>query len=422
MKYRCHLLFLFLFPLIAIAQKPKKPTLVVYGHDIEAFAAAIQSAKSGVPTLWIVDGEQIVPAVTEKEVSILENDHLDAGIWRMLLLASNPAMSPTDSTARSIRLRMNPQLMRNAVDRLIGQEANLSLQKGQQIVGLKNRGKRWEITLANKQKYEIPVILDLSHTDDLRQLALAQSSSSIEARSIEHASLAEQRLWMASGLASGEVRAISFSSFLSDHHDNYFNVGHLTFNLRAGAGNLPLRANIGQALGAIGGYCAFFKTSAEKIDIRKVQDELLQYGAKLVPYQDVAVDDRFATAIQKVGLTGIWQESLSSGKYLLNKRDSISFENVRPEFNQLYSRSQIWFLDNTGDYLTWKDAISLVKYVGQRGDELNKQIEQDWSRKLQFEGSFDLDRYISKYEFAVIVDKYCNPFVVRINAQGKIIR
>lgn len=422
MKNHYLLLIIVLFPLLVKAHKPKKPTLIVYGHDIEAFSAAIQSAKSGVPTLWVVDSEKLVPAVTEVRTAIRMNDNLDAGIWRTLLLASHPAMTPSDSTVKSIRVDMNPQLMKNAVDRLMAQEPNLSVQKGQKIIGLKNGGNRWQVTLANKQKYEVAVLLDFSNTEELSQLIGFKPSATTEVKPIEQYTTAEQRLWMASGIGPNRVMAFSMDTFLSGYKDNYFNVRHLIISLGNETEYVPLRSNIGQALGAIGGYCAFFKTSADKIDVRKAQDELLQYGAKLIPYQDIPVDDPFALGIQKFGLTSLWQEPLSDGQYLFHKDNRISFENVKPVFNQLYSRSQIWFLDNTGDYLKWKDALSLIKYVSQRGDELDKQIEQEWVKKLRFEGTFELEHYISKYQFAVIVDRYCNPFVVRVNAEGKIVR
>jgi hypothetical protein len=37
--------------------KEVKPSLLVYGSGIEAFAAAVQAARSNVPTLWIKNAD-----------------------------------------------------------------------------------------------------------------------------------------------------------------------------------------------------------------------------------------------------------------------------------------------------------------------------------------------------------------------------
>src|SRR5690606_25618092 len=42
--------------------------------------------------------------------------------------------------------------------------------------------------------------------------------------------------------------------------------------------DLPLLAHTGQAAGAAASYVAFYRASSEKIEVRPVQGELLQYG------------------------------------------------------------------------------------------------------------------------------------------------
>ncbi|KAF5298094.1 hypothetical protein FQR65_LT19621 [Abscondita terminalis] len=64
------ILLALLLPVLSFAQKTKKPTLLVYGNDIEAFSSALQSAKSGVATLWVVDQQTLVPSLTRESITL----------------------------------------------------------------------------------------------------------------------------------------------------------------------------------------------------------------------------------------------------------------------------------------------------------------------------------------------------------------
>ncbi|QQT27317.1 FAD-dependent oxidoreductase [Sphingobacterium spiritivorum] len=415
------LLALFL-PFLSFAQKNKKPALLVYGNDIEAFSAALQSAKSGVATLWIVDQQTLVPSLTEKSITLSGQHNLDAGLWRSLLFATNPALPKNDSSARLLRTDTNPQLFKNGMERMVSGEPNLRMIKNQKITSLKRTGKRWDVVLADKAKYEVLSVVDLSARNELAALAGLSLTNTIELQEPDAYTLQDQRTILASGRLAEKTLSIPLNVFLQSQRDNYFQ-NPLGNKLKsASADDIPFRSAVGQTLGAMAAYCAFFKTDADQIDIRKFQDELLQYDAKIIPYEDIPVDDMHATGLQKFGLAGMLKGEFREGRYLFNGEDSVRFDEIKPVFNQLYSRSQIWFLDNGGDIIKWKDLLSLIKYVSQRGDELDKQIMQDWHKKLKFEGEYDSTKTVSKYQFAVIVDKYCKPFVVRTDQSGKIIR
>ncbi|MGJ1388018.1 hypothetical protein ACR782_17590 [Sphingobacterium spiritivorum] len=416
------ILLALLLPVLSFAQKTKKPTLLVYGNDIEAFFSAIQSAKSGVATLWVVDQQTLVPSLTEKSITLAGQHNLDAGLWRSLLFATNPALPKNDSSARLLQTDTNPQLFKNGIERMISGEPNLRVIKNQKIISLKRAGKRWDIVLTDKAKYEVLSVVDLSAGNELSALAGLSVANTTEWLSLDAYTLQDQRTILASGRLSEETLSVPMKVFLQSQKDNYFQNPLISKLKSASADDIPFRSAVGQTLGAMAAYCAFFKTDAGQIDIRKLQDELLQYGVKIIPYEDIPVDDVHASGLQKFGLAGILKGEFKEGRYLLNGEDSVRFEEIKPVFNQLYSRSQIWFLDNGGDILKWKDLLSLIKYVSQRGDELDKQIIQDWHKKLKFGGEYDGNKTVSKYQFGVIVDKYCKPFVVRTDQSGKIIR
>src|SRR5690606_10334647 len=113
---------------------------------------------------------------------------------------------------------------------------------------------------------------------------------------------------------------------------------------------IPFRAHVGQALGAMAAYCAFFKTTGDKVDVRKLQTELMGFRARLLPWKDVTVSDPNYAAVQKGYLATLLEGK--EGDRLLDGKDSVAIDSVKSIFNQLYSRSQLWFLDNTADYFT----------------------------------------------------------------------
>jgi hypothetical protein len=77
-------------------------------------------------------------------------------------------------------------------------------------------------------------------------------------------------------------------------------------NLINGATRLqPVVLLTGQAAGAIAAYCVKNRTEPREIDIRKVQQSLLDAGAYLMPLYDISSDDPDFIHIQHITATGI---------------------------------------------------------------------------------------------------------------------
>src|SRR5690606_25121687 len=98
-------------------------------------------------------------------------------------------------------------------------------------------------------------------------------------------------------------------------------------------------------------------------------------------------------------------------------------DEIQPVLNQLFSRSQIWFIDHSSlDTLKLDDLFSLIKYVGHRGDELEQQVEKGWSRRFNFDGAYDKQRLATRRLVAVLMDAYCRPLDVKVGLDGSIQR
>ncbi len=424
MKHLINNIFLLLLivPQPCFGQKAKKPQVLVYGSDLLAFSAAVQSAKSSVPTIWLVDGEQLMPEFSGGQVQIESMTHTDGGIWMEILMEMALAKSPDDSLATVVKREMNPRLFQNAVDKIVRKLPQLTVIRGEDVLSIKRRKRDWEIQVSSKHKHLIRCIVDASRQQALYKLAAISWDNNIRPmQPLGTLSLAQVRTLVAAGEIGGSLYGIQLENIFAGEKEGFFDFRGVTELLQDDLALSPFRAAVGQAVGATAAYLAFFKTSADKVDVRKLQTELMTYKGRILPYQDVPISDIHFYALQRFGLASVLPNLHKDEGFRFQKDEHVSFKEVEPIFDRLYSRSQLWFLDNKGDYFQWKDFLSLIKFVGLRGDEISQQIEKEWSARLKFEGSFDEEAFVSRYQFAIIMDKYANPYVKAVNQQGDFI-
>lgn len=417
-------LLLFSFPLGSIAQKQEKPSVLVYGADVIALNAAVQSARSNVPTLWVLDQDEIAGELTSAPLSLHGNQRLDGGLWLEMLMDMAMSKQRSDSLAGAVKKSFNPRLARNAIEKILDKLPNLTVVKGTSISKAERRRKGWRVTLSNKQTYQVIAMIDASNHGDL--VALQErapvDSSQQKIPTVGQLELAESRTTVAVGEWKGTLRVVLLSDLLHEESDNLFDIGDLR-SAETDPESIPFRSAVGQALGATAGYCAFFKTTTNRIDIRKLQSELLAFRARLNPYQDVSVGEPHFSALQKFYLTGFFMGKPVGQEYHLDKEQPVRLEEVREVLNTIHTRSQLWFLDHghQGE-MTWADLMELTKFVSFKGDEITRQVQDDWQRKLDFEGSYDPQQAVSREQFAVITDLFSDAFAKAINLDGSFVK
>jgi hypothetical protein len=183
--------------------------------------------------------------------------------------------------------------------------------------------------------------------------------------------------------------------------------------------------SLGQAAGTIAAYCAFFKTTTKNINVRGVQTEQLTFGAELIPLSDVQRSDPNFLAFQRIALSGLLKPVITTkGDHSVINFDTtstISSEQLRLPFKEFYSRSQIWFADNKREVMTIEDAISLFMFTATRGEELKKEIEEGWKESFSFDSKFDLKRNITRKEFAILADRYLQPYNIKVDFAGNLL-
>ena len=188
-----------------------------------------------------------------------------------------------------------------------------------------------------------------------------------------------------------------------------------------------VQMTLGQGVGTVAAYCAFFKTTTKKLDVLKIQDELLTYKGYLMPFVDVTQADPYFRAIQQIGATG-----LLKGVQIANgKSAAVYFEpdsvvrtaEIKPVLAETYSRSFIWFnKTKPGDVFTVGNLLSFISEMTLADPAtLKLNMQKLWKIKYKFSSDFDADRPITRREFAILANQYINPFARAVDITGKLI-
>lgn len=427
-------LFVFLLSLYSINSfaQIKKSQVLIYGDSEAAWAAAVQSARSGVNTLWLRSQKDIgIHFLKEQRVQVNANDKLDAGLWAEFLSKTRGKSIPHDSISTLAKQAINPQVAKNVFTGISDSLKNLISLFNIEVKSIKKSGKQWQITLSNNDKLKVNAIVDASDNEVLLKLITQQERSKHSpASTIINTSNIYSNTLYRTGLIVYEMEKepsqIPASPVLNTPAENVFVIQQYPWlgkDVEADINSLPLLIQSGQTIGASAAYCAFFKTTTDKINIRTLQGELLAYHGQIIPFQDIELHDPHFSAIQRIGATGILKGETSqintSISFNFNPKKTISSKEIEPVLLNLYTRSQIWFSDKNIEKLTLSDLLNLIKFTALKGGELDADVKKGWTQRFHFEGEFDTDKNLTRRELAVLIDYYLKPFNVKVDGEGR---
>ena len=188
-----------------------------------------------------------------------------------------------------------------------------------------------------------------------------------------------------------------------------------------------VQMTLGQGVGTLAAYCAFFKTTTKKLDVRKVQDELLTFKGYLMPFIDVTQSDRYFRAIQQIGVTGMLKgvqkaTGKSAAVYFLPDSVVMTAE-IKPVMLEIYARSFIWFnKTKPGAVFTVGNLLSFISEMTLADPKtLQLDMQKLWKGKYKFTSDFNMDKPITRREFAILANQYINPFARAVDITGKLI-
>lgn len=409
---------LIFFSSFSLSAQTIRTDVVVAGGSAAGISAGIQAARSGVRSLILEEGSALNPEFGPGDLLILERirDHYS--------YKKEAEAGEKDSVERpAITAENAVQVLKSITDTV----KNLTVMLSTGIRKIEKDGKGWEIKLENGRTVKTDVVIDAGAKQVVSALLKIVPDQTIVQIGTWLTSPTSSPNLFRSSLAWGirqvgdksSAYLVPAATLMPVGTENLFLVPPSAKNLH------PQSMLAGQAAGASAAFCAFFKTTSKNLNIRITQGEMLAYDARIIPYADIAFNDRHALTFQHTGLSGILkpktQRKGDKEEFVFDTLGTISSEELRLPMKEFYSRSQLWFADHKKDSLTIEDAISLLMFTATRGEELRREIEQGWKSSFRFSTTYDPKRPINRREFAVLSNAYLQPFNNRIDFTGRLL-
>lgn len=183
----------------------------------------------------------------------------------------------------------------------------------------------------------------------------------------------------------------------------------------------PIVILTGQAAGVLAALSVKQNKQPRQVPVRLVQEKLLEAGAYIMPYFDVKPANPHFTAIQKIGATGILKGKGEPYKWA-NRTWFYPDSTIRSkDFAKDFEAFTGLPFSSKNEVITLEDMLNnIVSYPGK--NKLSVQtIANNWAQSGL--NNFDKHRPVKRFEIAVLLNKYLNPFDNQpIDHQGNLIR
>lgn len=384
----------------AIAQT-SRPGVLVVGNGNAAAAAAIQSAVSGAKTTLLLQagGFDIAPLTAD----------LHSGIQAEFIKRLQLKKGTGDSlTIPAFDKQMANEVLGKWTDTL----KNLTVIKNTPYTKADRAGNNWFFKLSDGKTIRASVLI-LTGEESLLQRLNIPAPEAIKETALDYAQT-RYRTSIASGKqlhGGGTASFFSLYNLLIDKQENLIWLPWQEAML------------LGQAAGATGAYAAFFNKKTSESNLKAIQGELLNYKLALMPFADIVQSDPNWKAIQFVGLTGVIKADVKNGAARFLPDNPVSLAEIKQPLKDFYYKAQIWFDDHQEADLSLKLAIDLVCYVGNKSPEsVPRELQKKWKTTYKLNSDYDLERTVTRREFALILQDYLPPFNVNVDKAGQVVR
>jgi hypothetical protein len=404
-----------------------KTDVLVFGGTPGGAAAAIQCTRSKIKTVFAYDEIRLNG---NGVVTVNTNRNVPSGAWGEFrnrikdFYAKTPGFDTIQNAPLKFEIAAAISILRKTADTA----KNLTQYAESKFISIKKDGDRWEVNLVkNGQTITVKarVIIDATTDGMIASKAGAKFYQATEKINLE-SSLYRTAIATNDGLTQHGNNFVPLHAVLVKDAENILCTGK-ALPAEMDIQYLPLQLEIGQAAGAVAAYCAFFKTTTQHLRVRIIQGELLDFKAYVLPFSDVKQTDPAWRAIQQVSATGLLkgvQKTAGSNSELhFEPGDIVSTDGVRPILTELYTRAFLWFnVEKPGDKFTLGNLLSLISdYTLTDPKNLQMAVQKSWTGQLKLTGTFDLKRPVTRLEFAVLANKYLNPFAKTVDMSGRII-
>lgn len=425
-----------------------KTDVLVIGGTPSGVAAAIQSARSKLKTMLIIAKDslememyvdipdEILAGIKSTTTNTIINTHpnLSGGIWGefrdrvRIFYKTTPGYDTTYNAPLKFEKYTGTAILKRIADTV----KNLTVKTNMPFTAIKKDGTGWEVSTAMNGKLSIikaKVVIDATRKGEVIIKAgatvpavcygdkgyLYRTSIAI----IDYGHLPKTNDYSNLGVIPGYAIPMKYT-VVNDADNLLFTEAALPYP--RGGSYLPAQLHIGQGVGCIAAYCAFFKTTTKKLLPRIIQQELLDFKGYLLPFADVKSSDRYVRAVQQLGATGLLKGINKGNDFLFMPGNTVTTAEIKPVLNEIYSRAFIWFdKEKPAELFTVGNTVSLIsEFTLTEPKTLQANLQKDWQAKYGF-ANFDTARPVTRLEFAVLVNQYLNPFARKIDLEGNLV-
>lgn len=433
------LVFVLLFSCRFTYAETIKTDVVVIGNGTSAISAAIQSGRSKVKTLLLLNGPWLEELSLQRMITLNEPTYAPSGIWEEVdkELREYYKKTPGYDTL-SKALKFEPYTAGAALKRMADSVKMLTSKINVSYTSIEKDGTGWKLEVLIKgEKVTIKAKVLVDGTDDGEMIGKAGATLPPDIKTwLEKGPSTLFRTSIASGTCdskgiatnypNGAVYYIPLSAVAVKDADNLLTISKTLFP--AGANNLTAKIALGQAVGATAAFCAFFKTTTKKLDVRVIQIELLDFKSSLLYFTDVERSDPHYRSIQQIAATGLLKGRPINGaaenaayEFGFMPDSAVTTAEIKPVLTEIYSRVFLWMnREQPGEKFTVGNLLSLISEITlTEPNDFKISMQKAWKAEYKFKSEFDLNKPVTRREFAVLANKYLNPFARAVDINGK---
>ncbi|WP_183568493.1 FAD-dependent oxidoreductase [Mucilaginibacter sp. SP1R1] len=424
-------LIIFLLNSSFIYAQAIKTDILVVGGGAAGTAAAIQGARSKLKTLLITPDTQLCSSMTSQTmVAVTRGASLPSGIWgefrkrTIAFYKKTPGYDTTGNAGISFEPYTGAAILKKITDTV----KNLTVKLNSSFTAIKKDGDIWEVTISHdgeSQLIKAKVVIDATTGASVaKKLGINVFPFDFSTNS-QLTTLYRTSIAVGESLPGQPAYFVPLSAIVEKTADNLL----ITDKVIPGDDlqYLPNQLTLGQGAGATAAFCAFFKTTTKKLNVRIIQGELLDFKAYLLPFTDMKPTDPYLRAMQQVAVTGLLKGKRpvnDDGGQLLFMPDSVvNTAEVEPFFKEIYSRAFLWFNKEkpTGKF-TQGNLLSFISEITLTEPKvLQINIQKAWKAQYKFTSDFDMNRPVTRREFAVLTNKFLNPFARTVDTAGRMV-
>jgi hypothetical protein len=423
---------------LTYAQTIKTDVLVI-GSGASGIAAAVQCARSKVKTV-LVEAQSIPGGSlpTGESFIVNTNRNIPSGIWGEFRMRIHELYKgrPGYDSAYNAPLKFDRSAAQLIFKKITDTVKNLTVYLNGSFTAVKKDGDRWDVKVTQNGKtiiFKVRVVVDATETGEIAAKAGSKLNAGFNK---ENTGPNRYRTAIAVGdnfpaqinlpntYPPSPAWYIPISSIVLKDTENIL----LTEKVLLGEKSieyLPAQLELGQGVGTIAAYCAFFKTTTKNLKVHIIQGELLDFKGYLMPFTDISPRDRNWRAVQQVCAMGLLKgiQQGNTRLFVFNPDASVTTGEIKPVLNEIYTRAFLWFgKEKPGETFTVGNLLSLISdYTLTEPQALRITMQKAWKTQYKFRLDFNLSRPVTRMEFAVLTNKFLNPFGRMVDLEGRLV-